>query len=77
VVELNSGSPERCCPVCGSELVVLKYSGLKPDLLALVESVGFRCFMGCLHVDLHDKVIDGVNHRGKVYVVPVFHARVS
>ena len=33
----------------------------------------FRGFLGCLRVDLHDKVVDGVNYHGKVYIVPVFH----
>lgn len=83
VVGLVSGSSgyycpshgRMSCPICGSELVVVKYSGKKPNLLALAESDGFRCFLGCARVDLHDKVVDGVNYRGKVYVKPVFHGR--
>jgi hypothetical protein len=60
------------CPLCGLELAVVKYSGSERDLLALAESDGFRCFLGCLRVDLHDKVLDGVNYRGKVFIKPVF-----
>jgi len=77
---MNSGSPEcycsshgrMSCPICGLELAVVKYSGGKRDLLALAQSDGFRCFLGCLRVDLHDKVLDGVNHRGQVYIRAVF-----
>ena len=60
------------CPICGHVLAVVKYSGGKRDLLALAQSRGFRCFLGCLRVDLHDKVLDGVNYRGKVYIQSVF-----
>jgi hypothetical protein len=60
------------CPLCGLELVVVKYSGSEHDLLALAESDGFRYFLGCLRVDLHDKVLDGVDYRGKVYIRAVF-----
>ena len=80
MVELSSGSSGRycpiygrmSCPICGSELVVVKYSGSERRLLALAESDGFRCFLGCLHVDLHDKVVDGASHRGKVYIRAIF-----
>jgi hypothetical protein len=80
VVELSSGSSgfycpshgRMSCPVCGSKLVEIEYKGGKRDLLAVAESDGFRCFLGCLRVDLHDKVVDGVNHRGKVYLRAVF-----
>lgn len=63
------------CPLCGSELVIVKYTGNKRHLLALVESDGFCCFLGCVRVDLHDRVVDGVSHRGKVFIKPVFHRR--
>ena len=80
VVSLDSGSSgcycpshrRMSCPICGFELVVVKYSGSKRDLLALAESDGFRYFLGCLRVDLHDKVLDGVNYRGKVFIRSVF-----
>lgn len=75
VVGLVSGSSGHCCPVCGSTLVVVKYSGKKPDLLALAESDGFCGFLGCVRVDLHDKVVDGVDYRGQVFVKPIFHVR--
>lgn len=71
-MELSSGSSE-VCPICGSELVVLKYLGKKRKLLRLAESDGFCGFLGCIRVDLHDKVVDGVNHQGKAFVKPVFH----
>jgi hypothetical protein len=79
-VGLGSGSSESycprhgrvSCPICGSELVVVEHVGSLPRALAVAESRGFRCFLGCLRVDLHDKVVDGVNHRGKVYIKPVF-----
>jgi len=60
------------CPICGSKLVELKYSGHKRSILDIIESDGFVCLLGCHRVDLHDKVIDGVNYRGKVFVKPVF-----
>ena len=63
------------CPICGSELVVVKYSGKEPDKLALMRRDDFCGFLGCLRVDLHDKVVDGVNHRGKVFLKPIFHRR--
>ena len=63
------------CPICGSKLVVVKYSGKEPNLLALVESDGFCGFLGCIRVDLHDKVVDGVSWRGKVFVKPIFDRR--
>ena len=62
----------KSCPICGSELVELKYSGHKRSVLALVESDGFVCFMGCKRVELHDKVVDGVDYSGKVFVRPLF-----
>lgn len=60
------------CPICGSVLKEIKYRGNKPDVLALAKRDGFRCFMGCTRVDLHDKVVDGVNYRGKLFVKPIF-----
>jgi hypothetical protein len=76
VVELGSGSSVRHCAICGSELVVIKYVGHERDKLALMESEGFCCFMGCLRVDLHEgKMWKGVDGRGKVFVHPVFHSR--
>jgi hypothetical protein len=75
VEELSSGSSGYHCPICGLELVPVKYSGTEPDKLALMERDDFCGFLGCLRVDLHDKVVDGVNHHGKCYVVPIFHGR--
>lgn len=63
------------CPICGSKLVELKYSGHKRSILALTESDGFVGFLGCCRVDLHDKVVDGVSYRGKVFVIPLFRKR--
>jgi len=60
------------CPICGSELVELKYSGHERSILALIESDGFVGFLGCCRVELHDKVVDGVNYRGKVFIRPLF-----
>lgn len=60
------------CPICGSVFVRIEYIGKNPDLLALTKRDDFRGFAGCLRVELHDKVVDGVNCRGKVYVRPVF-----
>jgi hypothetical protein len=76
VVELSSGSSGYFCPICGFELVVVKYVGKKPNehVLGARVSEGFCGFLGCLRVDLHDKVVDGVDHRGKVFIQPVFHA---
>lgn len=78
-ITMGSGSSEyRCpkhglmsCPICGSKLVVVEYRGKKPDLLALMKSDDFSGFLGCLRVDLHDKVVDGVNYRGKVFIRPI------
>jgi hypothetical protein len=63
------------CPICGSKLVELKYSGHKRSILALIESDGFIGLLGCCRVELHDKVVDGVNYRGKVFVRPLFRKR--
>jgi len=63
---------DMSCPICGSVLVGIKYTGNRADLLALTKRVGFRCFVGCLRVDLHDKVVDGVDCRGKVFVRAIF-----
>ena len=60
------------CPICGSKLVKLKYRGHKRSILALIESDGFVCFLGCCRVELHDKVVDGVNCRDKAFIVPLF-----
>lgn len=57
---------DMSCSICGSALVVVKYQGSERDMLKLVES-GHR-LLGCLHVNLHDKVVDGVNYRGKVFI---------
>jgi hypothetical protein len=75
VVGLSSGSSEYYCPICGLELVPVKYCGKEPEHLALMKCDGFCGFLGCIRVDLHDKVVGGVNHRGKVHVVPIFHSR--
>lgn len=75
VVRLNSGSSGHYCPICGSELVPVKYSGKERHFLALMERGDFCGFLGCIRVDLHDKVVNGVNYRGKVYTFPVFHSR--
>jgi hypothetical protein len=72
---MNSGSSENICPICGFKLVPVEYRGNKPEVLALMKSGGFCHFLGCIRVDLHDKVVDGVNYRGKVFVRPVFHSR--
>jgi len=83
VVGLSSGKPVsccpesgalECCPLCGSRLRVIEYRGDKPELLALVLREDFRCFVGCVRVELHDKVIDGVDYQGKVFVQPIFHS---
>ena len=71
----NSGSSENICRICGSKLVVVEYRGHNPEVLALMKSDGFCHFLGCTRVDLHNKVMDGVNYRGKVVVRPVFHRR--
>ncbi len=67
------GIGEGCCPICGCKLVVLDYRGSEPDLLALMRCEGFCCFLGCTRVDLHDKVVEGVDYRGKVFCKSVFH----
>ena len=64
------------CPICGSALAEIEYRGKKPDLLALMKRKDFCGFVGCRRMDLHDKVVDGVNCRGKVFVRPVFHPKV-
>jgi hypothetical protein len=53
-------------------LVEIKYVGNKPEILALTKHDGFRGLWGCLRVDLHDKIVDGVNYRGKVFIKPIF-----
>ena len=63
------------CPICGSKLVELNYSGHKRSILALIESDGFVALLGCMRVELHDKVVDGVNYQGKVFVRPLFRKR--
>lgn len=60
------------CPICGSKLVKLNYSGHKRSILALIESNGFIALVGCMRVELHDKIVDGVNYQGKVFVRPLF-----
>ena len=65
----------KSCPICGSELVELKYKGHKRSVLALVESDGFVGFLGCKRVESHDKVVDGVDYCGKVFIVPLFRKR--
>jgi hypothetical protein len=62
------------CPLCGSELVVIEYRGHDPEVLALMKSDGFCGFLGCCRVDLHDRVVDDVNYRGKVFFRRVSHA---
>lgn len=83
VVGLSNDKPVSCCPesgaleycpLCGSRLRVIEYRGDKPELLALVKREDFRCFVGCVRVELHDKVVDGVDYRGKVFVQPIFHS---
>jgi hypothetical protein len=54
-------------------LAPLNYLGKEPVKLALMKRNGFCGFLGCIRVDLHDKVVDGVSYHGKVYVVPIFH----
>ena len=65
-----------CCPICGSPLVELGYCGKKPDNLALMKRKDFCGFLGCSRTDLHDKVVNGVNYRGQVFVRPVLHPKV-
>jgi hypothetical protein len=63
------------CPICGSLLTVLHYKGNDPEILALTKKRGFRYFVGCRREELHDKIIDGVNYRGKAFVIPFFYSR--
>lgn len=56
----------KFCPICGCELTYFTYRGKKSDLLALARSKGFRCFLGCIRMDLHDKVL---TDRGQVYII--------
>lgn len=65
-----------CCPVCGCPLVEIRYRGKDPKRLAMMKRKDFCGFMGCSRTDLHDKVVDGVNCREKVFVHPVFHPKV-
>ena len=65
------------CPICGSELVEVKYSGRKRCIQALVESDDFLGLLDCLRVELHNKVVDGVNYAGKVFVKPLFGERME
>jgi len=44
----------------------------KRSMLALMKSANFVGFVGCCRVELHDKVVDGVNYQGKVFVRPLF-----
>jgi hypothetical protein len=75
--EFHTGVCPKCskCPICGSELVELRYRGYNRSILAFTESDGFVGFLGCCRVELHDKVVDGVNYRGKVFVKPLFRKR--
>jgi hypothetical protein len=63
------------CPLCGSMLVKVNYVGNKPEILALTKHDGFRGLWGCLRVDLHDKIVDGVDYRDKVFIKPIFDKR--
>lgn len=60
------------CPICGSDLRVLEYRGNDPKMLAIVKSRGFKFFLGCKRVVLHNKVVDGVDYRDKAYIYPIF-----
>jgi len=73
---LSSGSSEGCCPICGCPLVEIKYQGSKPEILALIRRKGFVRLIGCLRVDLHDKVMCS-DHQGKVFVHAVFGGAVG
>ena len=70
---MSSESEKALCPICGSALCLIKYSGHKHELLDVAESPNFCCFLGCIRINLHDKVVDGVNYRGKVFIKRVFH----
>jgi len=78
---LGSGSSEgyscskhglMVCPICGSVLIEIKYRGNKPHVLALAKRDDFGCFVGCLRADLHNKTVDGIDYRGKVYIRTIF-----
>lgn len=58
------------CSVCGSVLRPVQYQGKEP--LPVMDKPDFGGFLGCLRVDLHDKVVNGVNYRGKVFIKAVF-----
>ena len=60
------------CPICKSALIEIVYKGEKPDILALTKRADFRCFVGCVRVELHNKVVDGVDCRGQVFIKVVF-----
>lgn len=64
------------CPICGSPLIELAYKGNKPDFVALAKRDDFYCFLGCKRVDLHNKTVNGVNYRGKVFVRTIFKSDV-
>lgn len=76
MTSLDSGSSRHhcplhgdvSCPICGSPLVLLEYKGNDPDLLALMKQANFYALFGCNHLELHDKVVNGVDHRGKVFI---------
>jgi hypothetical protein len=76
-VAMNEFETDACpkCPICSSELVELRYRGYKRSIVAFIESDGFVGWLGCCRVELHDKVVDGVNYRGKVFVKPLFGKR--
>ena len=59
----------KFCPICSSRLVELNYLGNDARCSDLMEKKGFRSFLGCMRVDLHDKALDGVDYRGKVYIL--------
>jgi len=63
------------CPICRSKMKWLEYRGHNPEKLAIMKIDGFRGFFGCVRVDLHDKVVDGVDWRGMVFVRPLFKRR--
>lgn len=62
------------CPICGSVLVKLEYRGNKPNVLALAKRDDFCYFVGCSRTDLHNKIMNGVSYRGKVFVRAIFKA---
>jgi len=71
----DSNSSGFFCPLCGCELVAIKYLGNKPDMLAKMKRPDFCGFLGCIRVELHDKIVNGINYRGKAYVIPIFHKK--